>query len=110
MRKTRGVLEILVIFGYDREREKDYNTLTLRSARDDESGEMLDIIFGARGVDVALVYNGTTKLQNTLQNAMQANSFTWASAAASESEKLQNQQFMFRLNCKGVTPVVLLNT
>jgi len=87
--RTGFITEAYVMNSHDTVREAwfDY-TLTLRSSRDVESGEMLDIIFSARGVDVGLVYNGTTKLQTTLQNAMKATSFTWASTVAAEKDKL----------------------
>ena len=40
-------------------------------------------------VDVSLVYNETTKIQTTLQDAMKASSFTWASTVASAKETLK---------------------
>ena len=56
----------------------DY-TLTLRAARDNQSGEMLELIFANRNLDIALAYNSTTNLQGTLQSAVTASSFTFAS-------------------------------
>ena len=65
----------------------DY-TLTLRAARDNESGEMLELIFANRNLDVALAYNSTTNLQGTLQSAVTASSFTFASTEAKSKKAL----------------------
>lgn len=65
----------------------DY-TLTLRAARDNQSGEMLELIFAHRNLDVALAYNGTTNLQGTLQGAVTASSFTFASTEAKTKKPL----------------------
>ena len=59
----------------------DY-TLTLRAARDNQSGEMLELIFANRNLDIALAYNSTTSLQSTLESAIQTSSFTFASTEA----------------------------
>ncbi|MBE6723840.1 MAG: hypothetical protein E7576_01390 [Ruminococcaceae bacterium] len=65
----------------------DY-TLTLRAARDNESGEMLELIFANRNLDLALAYNSTTSLQSTLENAVTASSFTFASTEAKSKKVL----------------------
>lgn len=65
----------------------DY-TLTLRAARDNQSGEMLELIFANRNLDIALAYNSTTNLQSTLQNAVTASSFTFASTEAKNKKVL----------------------
>ncbi|MBE6562028.1 MAG: hypothetical protein E7662_12980 [Ruminococcaceae bacterium] len=88
--RTGLLTEAYSMLSHNTVREAWYDyTLTLRSARDNESGEMLDIIFGKRGVDVSLVYNETTKIQTTLQDAMKASSFTWASTVASAKDTLK---------------------
>ncbi len=88
--RTGMLTEAYTMMAYDTVREAWYDyTLTLRSARDNESGEMLDIIFGARGVDVGLLYHETTKLQTVLQDAMKATSFSWASTVAAEKDTLK---------------------
>ena len=61
-------------------------TLTLRASRDVDSGEMLDIIYSNRNLDISLAYNGTTSLQSTLEGAATAPSFKFASTEA----KLKN--------------------
>lgn len=65
----------------------DY-TLTLRAARDNESGEMLELIFANRNLDIALAYNSTTNLQGTLESAVTASSFTFASTEAKSKKAL----------------------
>ena len=88
--RTALLTEAYTMMSYGTVREAWYDyTLTLRSARDNESGEMLDIIFGARGVDIGLVFNSSYKLQTTLQDGMKATSFSWASMAASEKATMK---------------------
>lgn len=65
-------------------------TLTLRSARDTESGEMLDLIFANRNLDITLCYNSNTGMQSTLQNIATTSSFTFASTEASARDKIQS--------------------
>ena len=64
-------------------------TLTLRSARDTESGEMLDIIFANRNLDITLCYNSNTNMQSTLQGIASTTSFTFASTEASARSSIQ---------------------
>lgn len=63
----------------------DY-TLTFRNARDTDSGEMLDIIFGSRNFDSSLAFNSTTNMQGFLQETVRAASFNFASAEASRQK------------------------
>jgi hypothetical protein len=63
----------------------DY-TLTFRNARDTDSGEMLDIIFGSRNFDISLAFNSTTNMQGFLQETVRAASFNFASAEASRQK------------------------
>ena len=66
----------------------DY-TLTFRSARDTDSGEMLDIIFGSRNFDISLAFNSTTSVQTFLQDTgSKATSFNYASQEASNKSKV----------------------
>lgn len=66
----------------------DY-TLTFRSARDTDSGEMLDIIFGSRNFDISLAFNSTTGMQNFLQDTgSKDTSFSYASKEASNKSKV----------------------
>lgn len=87
--RTALLTEAYTMLSYDTVREawRDY-TLTLRSARDEESGEMIDIILGARGCDIAFVYNATTNAQNIFLNAMKENSFMWASTVAAQKDAM----------------------
>jgi len=88
--RTGMLTEAYVMSSHDTVRTAWYDyTLTLRAARDNESGEMLDIIFSARGVDVGNLYTSSTKLSTTMNNAVKASSFTFASTVAAEKEKLQ---------------------
>lgn len=66
----------------------DY-TLTLRSARDTESGRMLDIIFNHRNLDVSLAFNSQTNMQTLLEGAGTTSSFTFASTEASKRKAFQ---------------------
>ena len=61
-------------------------TLTFRNARDTDSGEMLDIIFGSRNFDISLAFNSTTGMQGFLQDAGKAESFNYASAEAAKKK------------------------
>lgn len=63
----------------------DY-TLTFRNARDEASGEMLDIIFGSRNFDLSLAFNSTTNTQGFLQDIVKAESFTYASKEAANQK------------------------
>ncbi|MBQ3178873.1 MAG: hypothetical protein IJB52_13720 [Clostridia bacterium] len=66
----------------------DY-TLTFRSARDTDSGEMLDIIFGSRNFDISLAFNHTTGMQTFLQDTgSKDKSFSYASKEASNKTKV----------------------
>ncbi len=56
----------------------DY-TLTLRAARDEQSGEMLEIIYGNRNLDIAFANYGTTNVFNVLQNGALGKSFRYVS-------------------------------
>ena len=49
---------------------------------------MLELIFANRNLDVALAYNSTTNLQGTLQSAVTASSFTFASTEAKSKKAL----------------------
>jgi ABC-type glycerol-3-phosphate transport system substrate-binding protein len=56
--KVGAVLEAMAYYSVDTLTEAYYdNALKLRYARDDESGEMLDIIFATRVYDMAYIYN-----------------------------------------------------
>ena len=66
----------------------DY-TLTLRNARDTDSGEMLDIIFGSRNFDISFAFNSTTGMQNFLQDNVVAASFNYASKEAANKTKVE---------------------
>lgn len=66
----------------------DY-TLTLRSARDTASGEMLDIIFGSRNFDISLAFANTTGVQTFLEDAgCKSTSFAYASKEAANKSKV----------------------
>ena len=66
-------------------------TLTLRASRDNESAEMLDIIFANRNLDVSLLYNSTTKAETTLTNiAKESSSFTFASTMAAQKATIKS--------------------
>lgn len=75
----------MLSYGTVREAYYDY-TLTLRSSRDIQSGEMLDLIFSQRNLDVALVFNSSTAMQTTLQAAGTAASFNFSSIVASKGK------------------------
>lgn len=66
----------------------DY-TLTLRNARDTNSGEMLDIIFGSRNFDISFAFNSSTGMQSFLQNIGVASTFNYASQEASNRSKVE---------------------
>ena len=61
-------------------------TLTFRNARDTDSGEMLDIIFGSRNFDISLAFNSTTGMQGFLQDAGKAETFNYSSAEAARKK------------------------
>ena len=66
----------------------DY-TLTFRSARDTDSGEMLDIIFGSRNFDISLAFQHTTGMQGFLQQTGSTEkSFNYSSKEASNKSKI----------------------
>jgi len=66
----------------------DY-TLTLRNARDTDSGEMLDIIFASRNFDISFAFNSSTGLQTFLQDIVVASSFNYASKEAANKTKVE---------------------
>jgi len=66
----------------------DY-TLTLRKARDEASGEMLDIIFANRNFDISFAFNSTTGLKEFLQNNVISPSFKYASKEASNRNNVE---------------------
>ena len=66
----------------------DY-TLTMRKARDTDSGEMLDIIFGARNFDISLAFNNATKVKDFLQNNVITSTFQYASNEISNRSKVE---------------------
>jgi len=66
----------------------DY-TLTLRKARDEASGEMLDIIFASRNFDISFAFNSTTGLKEFLQNNVISPSFKYASKEASNRNNVE---------------------
>ena len=64
-------------------------TLTFRSARDTDSGEMLDIIFGSRNFDISLAFQNTTGVQAFLQERGSRDAgFAYASKEASNKSKV----------------------
>ncbi len=89
--KRTGLLtEAYQMLSHNTVREAYYDyTLTLRSSRDTQSGEMLDLIFAQRNLDLTLVFNSTTSMQTTLQSAGTAASFNFASIAASKGKAFQ---------------------
>ena len=85
--RTGLLTEAYQMYSHDTVRVAYYDhTLTYRTARDNESGEMLDLIFAHRNTDPALGYDNATKIGTTLLNAMSASSFTFASDFASTKE------------------------
>lgn len=64
-------------------------TLTLRNARDTDSGEMLDIIFGSRNFDISFAFNSATGMQSFLQNIGVATSFNYSSKEAANRTKVE---------------------
>lgn len=64
-------------------------TLTLRNARDTDSGEMLDIIFGSRNFDISFAFNSATGMQSFLQNIGVATSFNYSSQEAANRTKVE---------------------
>lgn len=90
VKRTGLLTEAYQMLSYGTVREAYYDyTLTLRSSRDTQSGEMLDLIFAQRNLDISLVFNSTTNMQTTLQSAGTAASFTFASIAASKGKAFQ---------------------
>ena len=89
--KRTGLLtEAYTMFAHDTILPAYYDyTLTLRAARDTESGEMLDIIFARRNLDVSLAFNDMTNIQTLLQQAVTAKSFTFASTEASKRKSFR---------------------
>ena len=90
--RTGMLTEAYAMLSYNTVRPAWYDfVLTLQSARDAESGEMLDYIFNlGRHLDIGLAYNGTTQLITFFDDAMKARSFTYASLAAKKKEVLKN--------------------
>jgi len=64
-------------------------TLTLRNARDTDSGEMLDIIFASRNFDISFAFNSSTGMQTFLQDIVVASSFNYASKEAANKTKVE---------------------
>jgi len=87
--RTAFVTEAYQMLSHSTVREAYYDyTLTFRSARDNESGEMLDIIFARRNLDATFAYNGTTKLYSVVSAAMKDETFKFASTLASQRESM----------------------
>ena len=83
LKKTPLLTEAYTMLSHDTVRPAFYDfTLTLRASRDVDSGEMLDIIYSNRNLDLSLAYNGSTNLQSTLQSAATAGAFKFASTEA----------------------------
>lgn len=90
IKRTGLLTEAYQMLSYGTVREAYYDyTLTLRSSRDTQSGEMLDMIFAQRNLDTALVFNSSTSMQTTLQSAGTAASFNFASMVASKGKAFQ---------------------
>jgi len=90
--RTGLITEALFMTSHDTVREAWYDyTLTIRSSRDEGSAEMLDIIFGARGCDVAFVFNPKTKMQTIMQQATNGATFNYASTVAEQKKVLETQ-------------------
>ncbi len=89
--RTAMLTEAYQMYSYDTVRPAYYDyTLTLRASRDNESSEMLDIIFANRNLDVSLLYNSTTKAETTLTNiAKDGTSFTFASTMAAQKATIK---------------------
>jgi len=90
LKRTGLLTEAYQMLSYGTVREAYYDyTLTLRSSRDTQSGEMLDLIFAQRNLDNSLVFNSSTSMQTTLQSAGTAASFNFASIVASKGKAFQ---------------------
>jgi len=90
--RTGLVTEAVFMTSHDTVREAWYDyTLTIRSSRDEGSAEMLDIIFGARGTDIAFLFNSTTGAQGTMQNVVKQASFNYASTVAESKKALETK-------------------
>jgi len=66
----------------------DY-TLTMRNARDTDSGEMLDIIFAARNFDISLAFNSSSNVKSFLQDNVISSTFQYASNEISNRSKVE---------------------
>ena len=90
--RTAMLIEAYQMYSHDTVRPAYYDyTLTLRASRDNESAEMLDIIFANRNLDVSLLYNATTKAETTLTNiAKEPSSFTFASTMAAQKATIKS--------------------
>lgn len=89
--KRTGLLtEAYEMFSHDTILPAYYDyTLTLRSARDTKSGEMLDLIFAHRNLDVAFAYDAQTNMQVLIEGAGKSASFNFASTEASKRKAFQ---------------------
>jgi len=64
-------------------------TLVGKVIRDEESEEMLDIIFASRNFDISFAFNSSTGLQTFLQDIVVASSFNYASKEAANKTKVE---------------------
>ncbi|MBE6561254.1 MAG: hypothetical protein E7662_09010 [Ruminococcaceae bacterium] len=89
--RTAMLTEAYQMYSHDTVRPAYYDyTLTLRASRDNESAEMLDIIFANRNLDVSLLYNSTTKAETTLTNiAKEPSAFNFASTMAAQKATIK---------------------
>ncbi len=89
--RTAMLTEAYQMYSHDTVRPAYYDyTLTLRASRDNESAEMLDIIFANRNLDVSLLYNATTKAETTLTNiAKEPSAFNFASTMAAQKATIK---------------------
>ncbi|MCR5264574.1 MAG: hypothetical protein K6D94_11905 [Clostridiales bacterium] len=86
--ETAMLIEGYQMLSYDTVRPAYYDiTLTVRSIRDTESEEMLELIFANRNIDLVMIYNEVTGLNSFILDAMDKKTFTYASDVASNMDR-----------------------
>lgn len=66
-------------------------TLTHRNARDEESGEMLDIIFKKRNLDITFAFDKETGIQSTISGVVKSESYNFASTEKAKRKLMTKQ-------------------
>lgn len=90
--RTGLITEAYQMFAHDTVLPAFYHyTLTLRNARDVESGEMLDLIFKRRNLDLVFAYDNLTGMEEFITEVSTADTFKFASAETARKRIVNSQ-------------------